>query len=71
LFGERKSCSKILSDYPLSGWAYHIAGKISGSINNALKIGSDFTHDEDYLNLFGISVFMWQTLNEDYLSLKF
>jgi hypothetical protein len=49
LVGEKKSGLKNLSDYPLSGWICHIAGKVSGSTNNPLAIQSDFIHDEDYL----------------------
>jgi hypothetical protein len=60
---------KIFLTIPLSGWVCHIAGKVSGSIHNLLVTQSDFTHDEDYLSLFGTSVFMWLTLNEDCLIL--
>ncbi len=64
-----KAAQNTFLTIPLSGGVCHIAGKINGSINNALVIGSDFYHDEDYLSLFGTSVFMWVTLNEDCLSL--
>ncbi len=62
-FGERKGCSKNISDYPLSGWACHIAEEVSRTNYNALLIWPDFIRDEDNLSLFCTSVFMWLTSN--------
>ncbi len=36
---------------PSVGWACHIAEEVSGSIHDALIIGSDFTPDKNYLSL--------------------
>jgi hypothetical protein len=46
-----------------------LMGKLADQFFNALIIEPDFTRDKDYLSLFGTSVIMWLTLNEDYLSL--